>query len=151
MWALNIYGGIFNKGKIDRSYKGRVLKRAKFSSDHRIAVVTYVRTWYTHPRARVLPRRSVCVPREGEEGVLPLPFESIIAELTGRQRANGRYIRGLAFMWRPTVELIFTRFEADPFLPSSSSVPYPRSEHASTSRNSRFQPPTSLFSHPGSR
>lgn len=103
----------------------------------------YIRMRYTHSRARVLPRRRVCVSREGAEKRMYLHYHSRVLLLAGRPQANGRYISGLAFMWRPTVELIFTRFELDPLLPSSSSstVLNPRSEHASTmSRNSRFQP-----------
>lgn len=148
-----MYGGIVGEceGKTDQSHKGRALEWVRIfiwpSGCGR-----YIRTYVIHASACTCApeTRSVRTARGcGEEGVPPLPFESIITVLAGRRRANGRYISGLAFMWRPTVELIFTRFGVDPLLPSSFSsfVSYPRSEHASTtSRNSRFQPrsPSSL-------
>jgi len=133
-------------GKTGRSHKGRAVW-AKFSFDHWTAIVTYVTyidtymyVVYASARTCASEMRGVRIALKGAEDVPLLLFESIIAMLAGRRRANGRYISRLAFMWRPTVELIFTRFGADPLLLSSSSVPYPRSEHASTmSRNSRFR------------
>lgn len=102
--------------------------------------------------ARVSPKRGLCAYRERirTEGVYLLPSESIIAALVGGKRmATGKrgYISRLAFMWRPTVELIFTWFGADsPLPPLFLFFQPPVSEHASTkSRNSRFRPLISLF------
>lgn len=149
------------KVKAEGGHKGRAWARAKFPFDHWIVDGRYVRniSIYVHTYAHVCPpRRDVCVSQEGAErteGVYLLPSESIIAALAGRREEDGDgqtgdISAGLAFMWRPTVELIFTRFGAESPLPPlflSSSLVF-----RSTRRRRRefldSDTPISLFSRP---
>jgi len=108
----------------------------------------YIRMWYTHPRARMLPRHGVCVSREGyaEKRVYTAIREYYCGagrSATGEREIYQRVGVYVATNCRVNIHVIRS-WPSPPFI---LLLLYPRSEHASTtSRILDFNPNLPLLS-----
>lgn len=146
IWQQNFWW-IFDERWRPKGHKGQTRARAKFPFDYWTVVVWYITysSTYLHMKRTCVPEtRHVRIARGyGKDGgSLPIAVrEYYYGSSRWEEDDDGQtwdISTGLAFMWRPTVELIFTRFGAASPLPPLFLF----SNLASRARVAKFSIPT---------